>query len=423
MPAGKRVVLATHGTLGDLHPYLAIALELQKRGHRPVIATSEFYRRTVEAKGIAFRAIRPDVSFDDRALHERLTEPKRGFERVIRELMLPHLQETYEDLLAAVDADGGADLLVSQILIFAAPLVAERTGIRWISTELQPGAFLSVYDPPVLSAIPALAKLRRLGPAFHGALFGLAKVTARRWGEPVRRLRRTLGLSPGNNPLFERHSPRLVLALFSRVMGSPQRDWPPNTLMTGFPFYDESDSVLPPELERFLNEGEPPIVFTLGSSAIWTAGSFFTESANAARKLGKRAVLLLGKDPRNQITEPMSPQILTASYAPYARLFHRASAIVHQGGIGTTGQALRAGKPMLVMPFGGDQYDNGARIERLGVGRSIMRQTYTAARVAAALRELLDDHTIGDRAADIGRQVRAEDGVRTACDAIEAEFA
>src|SRR6266487_3885409 len=131
MNTAKRIVLTTHGTLGDLHPYLAIALELQKRGHKPVIATSEYHRRTIEAAGVEFHPIRPDISFDDQELHRRLTEPKRGLERVIREFMLPVLRESYDDLLAVVQKDGGADLLISQILIFAAPLIAEKTGIRW----------------------------------------------------------------------------------------------------------------------------------------------------------------------------------------------------------------------------------------------------------------------------------------------------
>jgi rhamnosyltransferase subunit B len=420
---GKRIVLATHGTLGDVHPYLAIALELRRRGHRPVLATSEFYRAKIEAQGIEFHAIRPDFSYDDIALHERLTEPLRGFERVIREFMLPRLRDTYDDLLAAVHADGGADLLLSQILIFAAPLVAERTGIRWISTELQPGAFLSAYDPPVLAAVPALGRLRRLGPAFHKVLFAIAKTTARHWAGPVIRLRKELGLSPARDPLLDgRHSPRLVLALFSRVIAARQPDWPPRTVITGFPFYDEEDSSLPPDVERFLEEGEPPVVFTLGSSAVWNAGDFFAQSVVAARKLGTRAIFVTGKDPRNQIAEPRSAQFLAIPYVPYSRLFPNASVVVHQGGVGTTGQALRAGKPMLVMPFGGDQYDNGARVERLGAGRTIPRRKYEAASVATALRELLDDNALRQKAADIGHQVRAEDGVRTACDAIEAQL-
>jgi UDP:flavonoid glycosyltransferase YjiC (YdhE family) len=423
MNTGKRIVLTTHGTLGDLHPYLAIALELQTRGHKPVIATSEYHCRKVEAAGIEFHAVRPDIAFDDRELHRRLTEPKRGLERVIREYMLPVLRETYTDLLTVVQKDGGADLIVSQILIFAAPLVAAKAGVRWVSTELQPGAFMSAYDPPVLAPLPSLAKLRGLGPTFHRALFRFAKLTARSWAEPVRRLRRELGLSPGEDPLFEgRHSPYLVLALFSRMIGSAQPDWPANTLITGFPFYDEEGASLAPELARFLAEGEPPIVFTLGSSAVWQAGDFYLESIAAAQKLGKRAVLLVGNDPLNQLPQSLPGNVIVKAYAPYAQIFPRASVIVHQGGIGTTGQALRAGKPMLVVPFGGDQYDNGGRVVRLGVGRTIMRKQYRAENAADELKQLFDNPGYRERAADSGQYVRAEDGVRAACDAVEEQL-
>lgn len=420
MPAPKRLVLATHGTLGDVHPYLALALELHRRGHQPILATSEAHRAAVEARGVRFHAVRPDFSFDDRELHRRLTEPRRGLERIIREFMLPRLRETYDDLLALVQADGGADLLVSQILTFAAPLVAEKSGIRWVSTELQPGAFLSAYDPPVLAPLPALARLRGLAAPFHAALFRLVRRVGRSWGEPVHRLRRELGLPPGGDPLFGgRHSPHRVLALFSSVIGPPQPDWPRNTLVTGFPFFDDDDALLPRELAQFLADGEPPLVFTLGSSAVRDAGDFYVQSVAAARMLGRRAVLLVGDEPRNRAPEPLPEHIVTAAYAPYARLFPVASAIVHHGGIGTTAQALRAGKPMLVMPFGGDQYDNAARIERLGVGRTIMRRRYTAGRAAAALRELLGNRAYRDRAVDLSARIRAERGVHAACDALD----
>lgn len=423
MNTGKRIVLTTHGTLGDLHPFIAIALELQKRGHHPVIATSEYHRRKIEAESIEFHALRPDVIFHDKELHRRLTEPRRGLERVIREFMLPVLRETYDDLLAAVQRDGSADLLISQILVFAAPLVAEKTGTRWISTELQPGAFMSAYDPPVMAPTPFLAKLRPLGSTFHRALFAVAKLPARLWIKPIKQLRQELGLSPAKAPLFEgRNSPHLILALFSRFFAEPQPDWAPNTVVTGFPFYDENGSILDPELERFLDAGEPPIVFTLGSSVVWGAGSFYVESIAAARKLGKRAVLLVGSDPLNQPSAPPPESILVVNYAPYSKIFPRASVIVHQGGVGTTGQALRAGRPMLVMPYGGDQYDNGARIERLGVGQTIMRKQYSADRVAARLKQLFENPSYRETAVEVGRCVQAENGVRVACDAIEEQL-
>jgi UDP:flavonoid glycosyltransferase YjiC (YdhE family) len=423
MKTGKRIVLTTHGTLGDLHPYLAIALELQKRGHRPAIATCAYHREKVAAVGIDFHAVRPDISFSDKELHRRLTEPKRGMERVIRDFRLPVLRSTYDDLLAAGSSDGGADLIVSQVLIFAAPLIAEKTGIRWVSTELQPGAFLSAYDPPVLAPFPALAKFRGLGSTFHRTVFRLAKLSAHSWGVPVRQLRRELGLPPGGDPLFGgRNSPRLVLALFSSLIGEPQPDWPANTRVTGFPFYDETGSGLPLDLAQFLNEGEPPIVFTLGSSAVWDAGGFYRESIAAAEQLGRRAVLIIGNDPANRPTGPLPENIIAVSYAPFAQIFPRAQVIVHQGGIGTTSQALRAGKAMLVIPFGGDQFDNGARVARLGAGRVIMRNHYTAERVAHELRNLLDNSNYRERAADLGWRIQLEDGAGVACDALEGQL-
>jgi UDP:flavonoid glycosyltransferase YjiC (YdhE family) len=414
--SSRRIVLATLGTLGDVHPYLAIAIELQARGHRPVLATSEYHRQKIESAGIEFRAIRPDISLEDITLLRRYTEPKRGLERVIREFALWGLRMTYDDLLAVTQENGGADLLVSHILTFAAPIIADKTGIRWVSTELQPAAFVSAYDPPVLAPLPALAKLRGLGVPFHRTLFRFARLVAHSWTAPVRQLRTELGLPPVKDPLFAgRQSPFLVLALFSRVFAEPQPDWPANTIVTGFPFFDENGSKLTEELSRFLEDGEPPIVFTLGSSAVRDPGDFYVASAAAAHALGQRAVLLVGSDPLKQ---PLPPNVLAVSYVPYDQIFPRASVNVHHGGVGTTAQAMRAGRPMLVTPIGSDQYDNAARIERLGIGRTILRKQYER-RVVDELRQLLENPQYKQTAMKVGQRVRSEDGARKACDAID----
>jgi UDP:flavonoid glycosyltransferase YjiC (YdhE family) len=88
----------------------------------------------------------------------------------------------------------------------------------------------------------------------------------------------------------------------------------------------------------------------------------------------------------------------------------------------TTGQTLRAGKPMLVMPHGGDQYDNGARIERLGAGLTIIRKQYRVDRVAVLLKQLFDNPSYREKATDLGRRISAENGVSVACDAIERQL-
>ncbi|HVF10039.1 MAG TPA: nucleotide disphospho-sugar-binding domain-containing protein [Abditibacteriaceae bacterium] len=416
---GKRIVLTTFGSLGDLHPYMAIALELQRRGHRPVIATSEIYRDKVTAAGLDFHAARPDLPPLTEAgdMIAKVMTAKTGPEYLFKNVLMPHLRESYQDLSEAVR---GADLLVTHLITFAGPILAEQTGVPWVSTVLAPISLWSAHDPPVLPTAPEFAFLRALGPAFNRGLMQIGKHISAAWVAPVYRLRAELGLPRGPHPLFEgQHSPALVLALFSAALAAPQPDWPPQTRLTGFPFYDRLDrSGMASEVADFLDAGPPPIVFTLGSSAVFDAGSFFEASIAATQQLGQRAVLLIG-DACNLSPGVLPAGIAAFDYAPYSEIFPRAAAIVHQGGVGTTGQAMRAGKPMLIMPYSHDQPDHAARITRLGSGRTLARHRYTATRAAASLRKLLNDPKYAKNAAALGRQVRAEDGARAAADAIE----
>ena len=415
---GGRIVLTTFGSLGDLHPYLALALGLRARGHDPVVASCEQYRGKVQSLGLNFHAVRPDMPDlgADPGLMRRVMDARRGPEAVVRGFVMPALRQSYEDTLAASE---GAALLISHPLTFTARLAAEKRGLPWASSVLAPLSFFSAHDPPMLPPASFLSRLRRLGPAFHRPLFALLRWRIRHWTEPWRRLRAEIGLPPiREDVLFEgQHSPSLVLALFSGLLGSKQPDWPVQSVVTGFPFHDGGQG-LPPDLDRFLGEGEPPVVFTLGSSAVHDAGLFYQHGAAAAKSLGRRAVLLVGTDPRNR---PASPPAGVAAfeYAPFSALFPRAAAVVHQGGVGTTGEAMRAGRPMLVMPYSHDQPDNAARVARLGIARTISRSRYDAARAAAELGRLLGDPRYAERAAEVGRRVRSEDGVRAACEAIE----
>lgn len=414
-----RIVLAPLGSLGDLHPFLSLALGLAGRGHEVVFAAADFYRSRIEGLGFQLHPMRPAITPDHAEKMAYWMDARKGPERVLREFVLPVLPESYADLSRAL---AGADFLVSGELVFAARTAAEVHGLPWAFVALSPLSFFSAYDPSVLPPFPALARLRSLGPAVNGAIVRFGHRVTRPWGEPIQRLRRELGLPPVENPFFDgKHSPHLVLALYSRLLGGPQPDWPASAVQTGFAFYDrdETGADLPEELDRFLSEGEAPVVFTLGSAAVGAAGDFFARSAAAAELLGRRAVLLVGDNPN---PPGLSPWIVSARYAPYSQLFPRAAAIVHQGGIGTCGQALRAGRPALVVPWGHDQPDNAARLVRLGTSRTLPRERYTAGRAARELARLLDDPAYTAKAAAAAAVIRQEDGVGAACDAIEARL-
>ena len=420
-----RIVLSNIGTFGDINPLIAIALELKRRGHGPVMAVPAVFGPKILPLGLEFHPVRPDIDPQNTLMAEMIYDVRKGTERGLREFLFPVLRQTYDDLLDAATRPARADLLLLGELNYAGPIVAEITGIPWASYILAPLSFFSAFDPPVLPMYPRLARADKTIPGMGRAIKRLARLVSRKWPQPIYDLRHELGLPRGANPLFDaKHSPFLVLALFSRSLGLPQKDWPPNTLITGFCFYDADagNAALPPHLEAFVSVGEPPVVFTLGSAAVLAAGSFYEVSARAAKRLGGRAVLLIGTDPRNRPTESLPDSICVAEYAPYSALFNRASLVVHQGGVGTTAQCLRAGKPMLIMPYSHDQPDNARRMRRLGAGRTILRSNYKPWRVTRALRAMFGTPSLAESAQAAARQIAWEKGVETAVNALEALY-
>ncbi len=414
----SRIVIACWGSHGDLFPYIGLALALKRHGHHPVIATNVGYRGEVEREGIELVEAGPPI--DPHApnaleLYERVMDPVKGSEVIVRELLMPKLRETYEQLRSAV---AGADLLVTHPITYAGPIVAEHARLPWLSTVLAPLSFFSARDPAVLPTAPRLNDLPILGPWLARTILRLARPTLRRWVQPVAVLRAELGLPPGGHPLLEgQFSPHGTLALFSRVLATPQPDWPPNVTVAGTVLYNGSEP-LSSELEAFLAAGEPPVVFTLGTSAVGAAGGFYRESAAAAAKLGVRAVLLTGGFARNR-PQSLPPSMLAVDRAPHQWLFPRASAVVHQCGAGTTAQALRAGRPALLVPHGHDQFDNARRVRKLGVARTRLPPAYRAPRVAHELAALLREPRYRERAAAVSIVVREERGAEASVAVIE----
>jgi UDP:flavonoid glycosyltransferase YjiC (YdhE family) len=319
-------------------------------------------------------------------------------------------------------ASDGADLLVAMLASYATRLVAEKRAIPWVSAVHIPMGFFSTYDPPLLEVAPTLSKnLRFLGRMFWGPVFWFSKRASRFMAKPWYRLRSEIGLPPTQegNPLADSHSPLLVLALFSKLLADKQPDWPSQTVITGFPFHDTDGAAgLPPQLARFLDEGPPPIVFTLGSAVSMNPGSFYDYSLAAANLINQRAVLVVGKGNRGRLP-PVSAEVIAVEYAPFVELFPRSAAVVHHGGVGTTGLAMRSGCPMLVVPCAWDQPDNAERAVRLGIARMLSKNRYTPNRAAAELRRILENPAYSLRASQVGAQMRRENGVEAACDALE----
>lgn len=407
----KKIVLATYGSFGDLHPYLACGLALKARGFNVVIATHAHYQEKVTSEGLGFHSLKPgpEEHGPEENWIAKATDLKKGSEYVFRNLMVPWVEESFHGLM---EATSDACLLISHPLALAGPLVAAKRNIPWLSLALQPSLFMSATDPSLIPQALWLNSLRPFGPLPFKVLYALGKKMTRAWVRPVDDLRLKLGLPPSpDHPIFDaQFSPYGTLCLFSRFFIPTQKDWPLGTKTLGFAFYDkDKSSALSSEVTRYLAAGEPPVVFTLGTSAVKSAGDFYDQALEGARTLGIRAIFLVGQSNSEfALKVAAMPEFCVSAYEPFSALFPLAKAVVHQAGAGTVAQVLRAGVPQLCVPYAFDQPDNAARVASLGVGRIIPRQKFSSTRLVKVLGELLTSSDTHKRAKDLAKFIATE---------------
>jgi rhamnosyltransferase subunit B len=424
-----KVLLATFGTLGDLYPFIAIAKAIAACGLEPVIAAAEMHREAIESEAIGYTPMRPDISDICNALGTELPGMYRSMLGnpyfILDEIYMRFLHETFEDVHRAAN---GATAILSHSLLVGAHLVAEKMRLPVARVALAPLHLQSASSPSVTPSAPYI-----LQPCLAPAV-GYNKIVRRavrgavalRTGR-LRAFRRSLGLPRTGEDLFldfgRRNGADRIFALWSPLFAPPQADQPRNLEVVGFPFFAPANPTrraLEPRLAAFLNEGPAPIVFTLGSFVPEVSGNVFYEvSLRAARALGQRAVLLAGPREAERMAALAGADAYICAEAPHALLFPRALCVVHHGGIGTSAEALRAGRPQVVVPFFGDQPDHACRIARLGVGVRLTLDRYDESRATKALVTILDGRHAA-RASAVAAEVKADPGVKAIADWAEA---
>lgn len=424
-----RIFMATIGSLGDLYPLLSIATELRARGHDILFAVHGGQTEIVRAAGFAVTPHLGDI--EDLAAHLGLPETevvRRLFSRpqYLFQKVLPFRLEEVVRMFTEVAGD--VDLVVAPFQSEDARMLAEIKGAPSVTLKLQP---MTVFDATQPALIPGMGALIRrpgkLGTLWNRAMFWAGfKVMKLMHGHRVAPARRALGLPKHPRaPWFQQAvKPALTLGTYPVALHHHAPVLDPPHICTGFCPYDGAEAGLDAELEAFLAAGAPPIVFTLGSNAQYLKGDFYGESVKAARALGRRAVILTGEGWAPEDHEGLDgPDVIQRDYLPHQRIFPRAAAIVHHGGIGTWARAMEAAKPSLVVPFGTDQPDNARRNEEMGLGLTLPASRYTARRAEALLSKLLEEPDYREAAAKMAASLAAEDGPRRAAEALETVLA
>ena len=421
MLARPKILLVTFGSRGDVHPFVAVGQALVREGCRAVVATSAEHRELVLSAGLEYVEVRPDATevltrlgLDMRALARSLAANDRF---LFEEIIFPHLHEAFSWFYPNCE---DFDPILVHPLVFSAHAIAQKRGVPLVLLTLSPVLLPSAHDPPQGWGSPFISEPKgALGLGYNWIGLRVAAELAWLWAAPLRRFRRELGLPPrGGFGFFFSSDPDLeTIGLFSPLLTRAPPDATQKILVAGHSFFDDpraEDAAERAALERFLGEGPAAIVFTLGSFFVHDALSHYRASLAAARALGERAVLLARKEDVAALQQEAGPEVFVGSYLRHSALFPRASFIVHHGGIGTSGQAMRAGRPQLVTPYLGEQQDNAARLKRLGVARELPGRRVTAAALVEELSALQNDAAYAASAKAVAAKVAEEDGAAVA---------
>jgi rhamnosyltransferase subunit B len=406
----RTILLCTIGSAGDVNPFIGIGQNLIKRGFRVVLITSQYFESQARSVGLEFFGLGSSEDYQSIIQDPDLWSPDKGFKVFADRVVFPIMEPAYE-IIAGFDPSN--TILVAQGQFFAAHIAHEKLGFPFVTIHLQPAAFRSVYEFPLLPV--------RLHPLLIRGLFSLidALVLDKLFAPNINRFRQTLNL-PAINKIFGgwMHSPQKNIGLFPDWFASPQPDWPPQTQLTSFVYYDKQNGneELPDGLDKFLSTGSAPIIFTAGT-AMKHADQFFLDCIEACQLLGQRGILLTQHP--EQLPDNLPENIQHFAYLPFSKVLPRSLALVHHGGIGTTAQAIAAGIPQVIRPMAHDQPDTAARVEKLGIGVSLVPKRFQAESLSEKLKMLITSRTVLERCKSYAKKINPDQSLRETCTLIE----
>lgn len=416
-----KITILTMGSRGDVQPYIGLAQGLQQAGHDVILCTAATFRGLVESYGLPFAPVSADIvqmMQNEQGLQAMESRNPIGFLSKMMEQMLPAVKKMTAEVITAVE---GVDLIVtSSTMLFLAQAFQEWRGIPFLPAYPQP--LLPTRDFPAMGT-PSLPTwfpqpVRGLYNRFtHHVAVQIFYSIFRRAGNAARQ--ELMGLPPmpflaDLSSVYDGRQP-LIYGFSEHVV--PISDLPSTMHICGYWFTQEPEWTPPADLLHFLDSGDKPIYVGFGSMTDRQPQELTRMIVDALKITGKRGILLSGWGNLGTAQLPDSIHVLQS--VAHEWLFPRVAAAIHHGGAGTTAASLRAGVPTIIVPFIADQPFWGECVHALGVGPApLPRKKLTTESLVAAIRAT-DDPQMRQKAATLGQQISAEDGVATAVKWIE----
>jgi rhamnosyltransferase subunit B len=379
-PHRARFVFQGLGTRGDIAPLASVGAELVRRGHECHLLANEAFGGEVATSGLRFACITRQA--------EIFWGAERGNPENFYFTCLPPVADYFRrHVLPARAASGRCTIVVNADRNLASNLLCELHELPVVRLYLTPYKVRSLAAPPWPMGRPCAGRLGRTFRKYAlPKLFEAADKDYRRLSI-INRRRASVGLPAVEACSYVERYVRRHIALFPNWFGLAAEDWPHGLECLGFPFAPSREPA-PPVLDEFVERFGRPVVFTPGTHAPRAAPDFARMAEDCCAELGMPGVFL--SPYTAALPPPRTERMLRLPYVDLGVLLERAALLVHHGGIGTTGQAIRAGIPQIVVPRWFDQPDNGRRVEKLGIGTAVASELASGRALAAAARTLLE---------------------------------
>ncbi len=399
--------MVTQDTRGGVQPYAALARALVEAGHAVRAVAPTEYAWLFERAGVACWSLDGMSSDESGEVALAAQSSRHGGLRTAARALVAKVPEWAAQIHRFSQ---GSDLLTGGVggSVIGQP-VAAALEVAWVPAHLQPVGMVNTIHPGVLmTGIP-----RAFGAAGNlvGQLLTEAAIRVP-FQQAQRAAQRVLPVPRGSG----KKTPGSVYGISPAVIQPPaQRGH--TRVVTGYWFDNADPEVLPPELEEFLakSEGKPTVSMGFGSMVAGDPDGLTEVLTGAARDVGARVVLIGGAGAVGHHQDRQRTDVIWVPSVPHRALFHCMDANAHHAGAGTTANALAAGVPSVTIPFGADQPFWARRANDLGVAPpTIPVARLTRERLTQALNQALTDRAMRDRAVDLGRRIRSEDGTGAA---------